>query len=32
MKTNLFFKLACLLIAAVVLSVHLMFKTKAGHH
>ncbi|MGF6847684.1 hypothetical protein QFZ51_002919 [Chitinophaga sp. W3I9] len=31
MKTGLLFKLACLLIAAVVLSVHLVFKPKAGH-
>lgn len=32
MKTGLFFKLACLLIAAVVLSIHLLFKPKTGNH
>ncbi|MDR6568491.1 UNVERIFIED_ORG: hypothetical protein DFS12_104337 [Chitinophaga ginsengisegetis] len=31
MKTGLLFKLACLLIAAVVLSVHLVFKPKTEH-
>jgi hypothetical protein len=31
MKTGLLFKLACLLIAAVVLSVHLVFKPKTTH-
>lgn len=32
MKTGLLFRLACLLIAAVVLTVHLLFKPKTGQH